>query len=84
MLLFEQKGNLDGAEEMYALACQQNPDDIDVLYNWAVLRKEGYQDVEGMEVLIAQILKVDPKMEEHQLVQVRLQCRTAVTRCVPV
>uniref|UniRef100_A0A7S0MXD8 Uncharacterized protein n=1 Tax=Pyramimonas obovata TaxID=1411642 RepID=A0A7S0MXD8_9CHLO len=69
LMLFEQKGNLDGAEEMYAVACQENPNDIDVLYNWAVLRKEGYNDVEGMETLIAQILKVDPKMEEHQLVQ---------------
>ena len=54
MLLHEQKGDMVAADTMYARG-SANPEDVDLLFNWATLKRDGLGDVAATNVLIDQV-----------------------------
>jgi hypothetical protein len=55
MLLHEQKGDMVAADAMCARGSAANPEDVDLLFNWATLKRDGLGDVAAANVLIDQV-----------------------------
>ena len=55
MLLHEQKGDMVAADAMYARGSAANPEDVDRLFNWATLKRDGLGDAAAANVLIDQV-----------------------------
>jgi len=69
MLLHEQKGDLEAADALYAQGSAANPEDVDLLFNWATLKKEGLGDAAAANELVDKVLQLKPELAEHPLVE---------------
>lgn len=69
MLLQEERHDPDGAETMYKHACELEPDNVDVLFNWAQLKLYARQDLQGTRDIVEKIIVLRPDLAAHPLVK---------------
>lgn len=50
-------------------AAENKPDDVDVLFNWASLKKDGFNDMVAANELVDKVVALKPELAEHPLVE---------------
>jgi tetratricopeptide (TPR) repeat protein len=68
-LLLQEAGKIDEAEAYYLRCVECDPKCVDAMFNWATLKLEHRQDLDGCRVLINQIVQINPELKEHKLVK---------------
>ena len=46
-----------------------HPESVDVMFNWASLKVQCRQDLDGARILINRIVTLEPKLKKHPLVK---------------
>ena len=68
-MLLQEKGDIDKAEAYYLNALTHHPESVDVMFNWASLKVQCRQDLDGARILINRIVTIEPKLKKHPLVK---------------
>lgn len=68
-MILQERGEIDEAEAYYLKALEANPDDCDVLFNWAQLKLNCRQDLNATRILIERIVTIQPELRKHPLVK---------------
>jgi tetratricopeptide (TPR) repeat protein len=68
-LLLQDAGEIDEAEAYYLRCVECDDRCVDAMFNWATLKLEHRQDLDGCRVLINQIVQINPELKEHKLVK---------------
>ena len=68
-MLLQERGEIDKAEAYYLNALTHHPESVDVMFNWASLKVQCRQDLDGARILINRIVTLEPKLKKHPLVK---------------
>ena len=68
-MILQEKGDIDKAEAYYLNALTHHPESVDVMFNWASLKVQCRQDLDGARILINRIVTIEPKLKKHPLVK---------------
>jgi Tfp pilus assembly protein PilF len=68
-LCLTQMNKIDEAEAYFLRCVEIDNKCVDAMFNWATLKLEHRQDLDGCRVLIDQIVMIDPTLKEHKLVK---------------
>mmetsp|Transcript_24338 Transcript_24338/g.76790 ORF Transcript_24338/g.76790 Transcript_24338/m.76790 type:complete len:282 (-) Transcript_24338:1542-2387(-) len=69
MLLAEVKGMVVEADQLFAKGAEVSPEDVDILFNWAMLKLNVHKDLKGTRVLVERIVAIKPELKDHDLIK---------------